>query len=295
MVRRLPLVAVGICLSLAVVAASPDVTFVLKSGQRESGQLAWHVGSGDLGVTSNGRERMFPFDDIAVIQFTGGDPSRSELDQLPTSDNPPERERHMLVLRNGEVIHGKYHGFTSDQMTFDVWNGSGGVDRRTINLGDVARLYTSGAGARNVFNNILNGAGAGDRVRGRGRGLGRGAGGRIEDGTEIRVEASHIYTPTGIMVNARDQLRFTASGEIKLGPDVTATPNGNESLARRRTYPVSSAPAGALIGRVGNAAPFLIGSNTNPITMNATGELFLGVNDDKFSDNSQWFTVRIQR
>src|SRR4029079_6077215 len=97
MVRRLPLVAVGVCLALAVVSASPDVTFVLKSGQRESGQLTWHVGSGDLGVTSNGRERMFAFDDIAVIEFAG-DPSRSELDQLPTADNPPERERHMLVM-----------------------------------------------------------------------------------------------------------------------------------------------------------------------------------------------------
>ena len=104
-----------------------------------------------------------------------------------------------------------------------------------------------------------------------------------------------MYTPTGIMVNARDQIRFTASGEIKLGPEVTATPNGNDSLARRKTYPVSSAPAGALIGRVGNTAPFLIGNNTNPIAMPASGELFLGINDDKFTDNSQWFTVRIQR
>lgn len=289
MVRRLPLVAVGVCFALAVVAAAPDVTFVLKNGQRESGQLTWRVGSADLGVTSNGRERMFPFDDIAVIQFTGGDPSRRELEQLPTADLPPERERHMLVLRNGDVIHGKYHGFTSDQMTFDVWNSSGGVDRRTFNLGDVARLYTSGAGARSVFNNILGGSGAGDRVRGAGRGR------RLEDGMDVRVEAIRMYTPTGIMVMARDQLRFTASGEIKIGPDVIATPNGNESLARRRTYPVNTAPAGALIGRVGNSPPFLIGNNTNPIAMPATGELFLGINDDKFSDNSQWFTVRVQR
>ena len=291
MVRRLPLVAVGVCLALAVVAAAPDVTFVLKSGQRESGQLTWHVGSGDLGVTSNGREHMFPFDDIAVIQFSGGDPSRRELEQLPTGDNPPERERHMLVLRSGEVIHGKYHGFTSDQMTFDVWSSSGNVDRRTINLSDVARLYTSGAGARSVFGNILNGPGGGFGRGGR-RG---GGGGQPADGTEVRVEATRMYTPTGIMVNARDQIRFTASGEIKLGPEVTATPNGNDSLARRKTYPVSTAPAGALIGRVGNTAPFLIGNNTNPIAMPASGELFLGINDDKFTDNSQWFTVRIQR
>ena len=285
MVRRLPLIAVGICLALAVVAAAPDVTFVLKNGQRASGQLTWHVGSGDLGVTSNGQERMFPFDDVALIQFTGGDPSRRELEQLPTADNPPERERHMLVLRNGEVIHGKYHGFTSDQMTFDVWSSSGNVDRRTINLGDVARLYTSGAGARSVFSNMLSGPGF----------RGRRGGGDAGNGTEVRVEAARPWTSTGVMVNMRDQLRFTASGEIKLGPEVTATPNGNNSLARRKTYPVGDAPAGCLIARVGNGKPFYIGNNTNPISMPASGELFLGINDDKFTDNSQWFTVRIER
>ena len=44
--------------------------------------------------------------------------------------------------------------------------------------------------------------------------------------------------------------------------------------------------AGALIGKVGNSAPFLIGSNTQPILMPANGRLMLGINDDGFGDNT---------
>jgi hypothetical protein len=61
-----------------------------------------------------------------------------------------------------------------------------------------------------------------------------------------------------------------------------------------------------LIGRVGagtsrspfgsrSAGAFAIGSNREAIVMPAAGELQLGINDDKFDDNSGWFTVRIIR
>src|SRR5262249_17498353 len=122
MIRRASFLAGAAVVLAASLSAFADVTFVLKNGQRAAGQLTYKPGIGDLGVTQNGNERMFPFDDIALIQFATGDPSLDELDQLPASDNPPERERHMLVLKSGEVIHGKYHGFEGDKMTFDVWN-----------------------------------------------------------------------------------------------------------------------------------------------------------------------------
>jgi hypothetical protein len=52
---------------------------------------------------------------------------------------------------------------------------------------------------------------------------------------------------------------------------------------------------GALIGRVGNSAPFAIGSNRNPITMPANGQLRLGINDDNHADNTGTFVVTIVR
>ena len=50
-------------------------------------------------------------------------------------------------------------------------------------------------------------------------------------------------------------------------------------------------PQGALIGKVGNSSPFYVGWNPNPISMNANGRLYLGINDDNVNDNSGEFTV----
>ena len=55
----------------------------------------------------------------------------------------------------------------------------------------------------------------------------------------------------------------------------------------------SPMPVGGLIGRVGNSAPFPIGSNTQRIRMPADGTLMLGVNDQNLGDNSGYFTVTI--
>jgi len=289
--RRFSLAAVAAFLAVALVSAFADVTIITKNGERHSGQLAYHAGSGDLGVNAGGREQMFPFDDIAVLAFTGGDPSKEELEKLPTSDNPPERERHMLVLKSGETIKGKYHGFDGDQLTFDVWNSSGSTDRRTIKLSDVARLYVSASGARNVFNTVLSGGSSTASTSTSNRG------GRRWEGTpvEIKVESNRAWTDTGLLVNQGDRVRFSTSGDIKVDPQITTGPDGSTALAGRSTYPVKDMPVGGLIGRVGNGAPFAIGTNSNPITMPATGRLSLGVNDDKFTDNSGWFTVKIQR
>ena len=80
----------------------------------------------------------------------------------------------------------------------------------------------------------------------------------------------------------------------EIGPNVGAGPDGNPELAKRLSYPVRTAAAGALIGRVGNSAPFAIGSR-GEVVMPADGLLSLGVNDDRFEDNSGWFTVRVIR
>jgi hypothetical protein len=51
----------------------------------------------------------------------------------------------------------------------------------------------------------------------------------------------------------------------------------------------------ALIGKVGNSAPFGIGSNAAPIRMPAKGRLLLGVNDNELNDNSGYFSVVVTK
>ena len=58
--------------------------------------------------------------------------------------------------------------------------------------------------------------------------------------------------------------------------------------------PIPNAPAGALIGRIDNGQPFLIGRNTS-VRMPAGGTLFLGINDDNVSDNNGNFRVLLAR
>ncbi len=278
MIRKFALVAVvAAVLGAALLRATADVTFVLKNGDRVSGTLVYRHTT-DFTVVRDGREQTFPSDDIALIQFTGGDPSMNELEQLPNVDNNPnELERHVFVFRNGNVMRGKLHDIVDNWFDFDAQAGG----RRKHDLSELARLYFNPASARRVYNfdsrrnETTGGAGSG--------------------GGEIRVEANRGWTSTGMNVNRGERIAFEASGDIKIGPAVGAGLDGNPDLARRMSYPVRSMAAGGLIGRVGNGAPFAIGSNREAIVMPASGQLMLGVNDDNFRDNSGWFTVKVIR
>jgi hypothetical protein len=123
------------------------------------------------------------------------------------------------------------------------------------------------------------------------RGVGTGTG-RAAD--EVRVQANQLWTNTGLNVRAGDLVAFRASGSINFGEGASAIagPDGNDT-ERSPANPVSAMPVGGLIGRVGNSAPFPIGSRTQPIRMPATGALMLSVNDNNLGDNSGFFTVAI--
>src|SRR5581483_1134791 len=136
MVRRIAVATVLVFgLALGSLAAAADVTYVMNNGERQSGQLVYHKDL-NLGLIQNGQEHTWPISNIAAIIYNDGDPSQAELSQLPTSDNPPELERHMLVLRNGRVLHGKVYHWDPDSVIFDTTAGRG-----TYNAGDIARLY----------------------------------------------------------------------------------------------------------------------------------------------------------
>ena len=110
--------------------------------------------------------------------------------------------------------------------------------------------------------------------------------------TGVRVDANQAWVDSGVNVSRGDRMAFNASGDIMVAPGASAGVGGTPAL-RSPGYPVPNAMAGALIGKVGNSAPFLIGSNTQPIVMPADGRLMLGVNDDGFGDNTGSFAVTI--
>jgi Ca2+-binding EF-hand superfamily protein len=110
----------------------------------------------------------------------------------------------------------------------------------------------------------------------------------------IVVDPRQEWTDTGIDVRAGDTIMFESSGRVQLsdnGNDI-ALPGGNSSSRRAAGAPLQGAPAGALIARIGNQAANLVGDRRS-VRANASGRLYLGVNDDHFADNSGEYRVMV--
>ena len=111
----------------------------------------------------------------------------------------------------------------------------------------------------------------------------------------VRVEGNRRWTDTGLMVQPGERIVFNTSGNVEFGRGMSAGPDGDKNMSPRPGYAIRDMPVGGLIGRVGNGAPFPIGSTSSAITMPAGGRLMLGVNDDDYGDNTGGFDVQIYR
>lgn len=276
-------VAFVACAGTLALAANDRATFVLTDGQRVSGGVVHHGGRDENLIDNNfnlaldtGKEQSYAQDQVAVIDFAGGQPSASELQQMPATGE-------FLVLRNGQSQGGTLvnllHGNTV------VWRNAAGQEQQYA-ISDVARVYLNPQAARMAY----NATGTAPNAVGT-----SGTASPLQPG-EIRVQANQAWNATGITVKKGDRVSFRATGQIAFGtsPGQTAGPDGNNAL-KQQGYPVPVMPVGGLIGRVGNSAPFPIGSNTQPIVMPADGQLLLGVNDNELGDNSGYFTVTVTK
>ena len=274
-VLTLPLIALtgaGIALS-----AAERVTIITSNGQRTSGIVASHGSSGENRegssltlTTDNGQQRRIQLDDVAVIDFAGDAPPAAEIQALPSGST------NVLVLRSGQKEEGTFVDmYNGETLKFRTQSGT-----RDYAIRDVSRIYIAPNAARTALNAPPAAA----------------VGTSGTAATSVRVNATQSWTDTGITVNAGDRLAFSASGQIAFGkgPGQVADPNGN-AAERRANYPDPSVPVGALIGKIGNSAPFAIGMQTQPLGMPASGRLMLGINDNELGDNSGFFTVTVSR
>ena len=121
------------------------------------------------------------------------------------------------------------------------------------------------------------------------------AGGATGTHEVVRVDAKQTWSDTGVFVRAGDTITIHADGTIQLSdnPADVSDPMGARSGRRAPNAPIGSAPAGALIARIGDSAPILVGTNGSIARAPATGRLFLGINDDHFPDNSGEFRATV--
>ena len=261
-----------------VAAAQENATLVLRSGERVTGQLVDMGGSG-FTMTVNGQERQISTGDVAVIDFVGGGQG---LPDTEISKVQAAGGGHVVFLRGGENFTGTLFdvaGTRPLRITINTANGP-----REVNAGEIGRIYLAAPGHPVATSGTTSTTTAAHAPAPTVPGA-------------IVMSAQQAWTPTGLTVRKGDRVTFQSSGELQVSTDAndTAGPAGAKSQRTAARSPIPSAFTGALIGRVGNSAPFAIGDQTGPIEMPANGQLMLGINDDHHADNSGWLQVVVTR
>lgn len=255
--------AVFTAIGLGTVAAQQSAVIVMRSGERLNATLVDLNASG-YQVQVRGSNRSINPGDVAAISFTG-DVSDAQFNVVSPGNA-------VVVLRNGQRITGELYdiGGTSP-LRITIRNSNG---ERDVHSNEVARI---------IFARPSNAAQPSDPDTGGGGGGG------------LTVAGNRQWTPTNITVRRGETVRFTSTGQIRLSGDQRDLASVNGSL-NQRYAPGSPLPqflAGALIGRIGNGAPFAIGGQTT-VEMPAAGMLYLGINDDNVSDNAGHFNVTVE-
>jgi hypothetical protein len=256
------------------------VTVLMRNGDRVAGQLEDVEGGVAFVRVSLHDQRKLGMGDVALIDFVGGASGLPDT-ELSVARGP----EHLTLLRDGTSLRGQFvdvrggeAGAQGEQHRLLFRTGGG---EQQIPLDRVARLYlgnfpggTTAAAptqaAPTFTSNQPTPAGA------------------------VRLPANAAWMPTQINVRRGDQVRFSVTGRIQLSDDPEDVAQAAGSLRQRHAAgsPLPRNFAGALIGRVGNSAPFPIG-DTPTVSMPADGQLFLGINDDEVSDNRGEFIVTI--
>ncbi len=243
--------------------AQENATLVLKSGERVTGQLV-DLGGVGFTVRVNGQERQIAQNDVAVIDFTGGTMSDADWAKFNGTSQ--------VVLKSGQTIDGQLYDIGGTAPLKLTVKTSGGD--RELSSSEVARIVMAKP------ENAVATTGAAQAPAG---------------GNTITVSGQQAWTPTGITVRKGQTLTFNTTGEVQLSADgndkASAAGSTSGRYAQRSAMP--RALAGALIGRIGNGQPFGIGNQTS-IVAPASGQLFLGVNDDSFNDNQGSFQVTVK-
>lgn len=286
--RWLATAAVAAC-TATIAFAAEQATFILNNGQRQSGTVVFHGGNGynlidgNLNLRIGSNEQSFSENDVSVIDFVGGTPPERELQAVPATGN-------LIALRNGGLEQGHFVNIVNGETV--LWQNQDGSTQQ-YPISEVSRIYLNPQGARVAYNyNGAMGQAAAPSAVGT---AGQMSNAPVPPGA-VAVQANQAWTPSGVTVRKGERWAFQTSGQIAFGQSAgqTSGPDGSGPAAGPG-FPVPQMPVGGLIGKVGNGAPFPIGSNSQPIVMPETGQLMLGINDNQLGDNSGYFTVTIAK
>jgi hypothetical protein len=251
-----------------VASAQEQATVLRRDGSRVSGRFeAWNRNTNTLYLRlSLADQRIIPLGESAVLEVAGN------ADNLPATEIEAARGGdHVLVLRSGEVLRGRL-------LNIEGGEGSGKEEERRLYFGNFPSALSAAPSAPAPQPAPAEPA--------------------MPPGS-VRVAANARWVDTGFTLRRTDRVQFTTEGQVQLSGDAEdkAGPAGSLRGRYAANSPAPSLLAGALIGRIGNGAPFAIGDQTAFLPLPADGQLFLAVNDDEVGDNQGAFvvTLRVQR
>lgn len=262
-------------LSAAPAAAQDRVAVVLRADTVVGELEDWSRGTGTVYVrVSLNDQRRIPMRDIYAIDFTAA--AKMYRDEFKEADGP----HHMLVLAGGQRIKGTLLNIEGGPgsakpdepriLSFRTVDG----DEMRYKPSELARLYLIDFQFADPTPPVTKTP-------------------AIVPGA-IQVPANVRWVSTGVFVQRGQRVGFQSTGQIQLSGNAgdTAMPGGSAQGRASANGPLAGASAGALLGRIGVGAAFGIGDQAS-VVMPATGELFLGVNDDTLQDNGGAYQVVI--
>lgn len=281
--RLMMLALVMVAAQAAPVLAQEQVTVVRRNGERVSGRFEDWVRQTDtvyVRVTATD-QRRFPMADVLMIDVGG-----SGTDLPADETQAAQGADHILVSRRGDVMTGRLvnieggEGSAQPNEPRRVSFRAGGGEQR-LRLSEVARIYLGNYPRPKTAAPAPAPAAPA-------------APATVPEGS-VRVPANQQWTATTMMIRRGDRVLFTAEGEIQLSGDADDKASASGSLKGRTAAdaPMPAVLAGALIGRIGNGAPFAIGNQSLPLPMPGDGPLWLGINDDAVGDNTGSLVVRV--
>jgi hypothetical protein len=178
-----------------------------------------------------------------------------------------------LYLRDGSRVEGELIRVDAGRLEFREGSGWGSKTLR-FDLAEVQRIDFSGRDDSPVG------------------GIGRPGGMRER---EVIVSADVPWIDTGIDVRSGQTVYFETLGKVRWGKNRQDGPAGENNSPRNPGRPIPNRPAAALVGSVGGPGQdiFFIGGETGALRLRAAGRLYLGINDDVFTDNSGNFRVTV--
>jgi hypothetical protein len=182
----------------------------------------------------------------------------------------------VLVLRDGRRVEGLLVGVRGNTIEFEHRGGRDeGVVRR-YDRSDVRTIqFEEGVGNRYTDDRYRD-----DRLTGTPSRAG------LRE-RSVTVQARTAWTDTGVDVRPGQEIFFSASGEVRWGPNRRDGAAGERDSPFNQGRPMPERNAAALIGKIGvDGDPFFIGGSTQGIRVRGGGRLFLGINDDYLQDNS---------